>query len=668
MGFLAKSGGTTVIDTPQKLADMLGVTYESLSGVSVTPDTALRFSTVYTCVRVIAESIGILPCDLYEKREDGRFPAVDHPVHRLIKVAPNEFMTAAEWKELLGACLASRGNFYAWKNVVRGELRELLPINPSCVVPKLVGATRAAIDFESAMADVRKVVDFDTPGQFREMGDEILAMSKRLPMAAKDIAAITAAGGQAGIARGELGRFAEDAVKMGVAFDQTADQAGDMMAKWRTAFKLGQDEVVALADKINYLGNTGPANARQISDIVTRIGPLGEVAGLASGQIAAMGATLAGMGIGEEIAATGMKNFMLALTAGTSATKEQQATFKALRLDSQQLAAGMQKDAQATVLRVLTAISMVDKTKQAAVLDGLFGKESIGAIAPLLTNMELLRQNFQKVGDASAYAGSMTKEYEARAATTANAMQLMRNRVTALGISVGNILLPPLNDFLAFVGPLVDGLSDFAAANPAVIKGVLAAAAGLTVLKLAVVGATAAMRIFNAVTGLSPIGIAVRVLAAAAGLLIANWEKVGPFFASMWDGIKTLFSSFHPLGIVMSNWEPIVAWFSRLWDRVRPYIEPVLSGARWVGQKLGGLLGIGQAAPATSTPAASVPVAQRYPGASLPALSGQSQQLRGDVLVRFEGAPPGMRVDPGNTNQPGLTITPRVGYRSLAAG
>lgn len=67
-----------------------------------------------------------------------------------------------------------------------------------------------------------------------------------------------------------------------------------MMAQWRTAFNMTQDEVAGLADKINYLGNTGPANAKKISDIVTRIGPLGGVAGVASGEIAAMGQPLPG--------------------------------------------------------------------------------------------------------------------------------------------------------------------------------------------------------------------------------------------------------------------------------------------------------------------------------------------------------------------------------------
>ncbi len=67
--------------------------------------------------------------------------------------------------------------------------------------------------------------------------------------------------------------------------------------------------MVVLADKINYTGNTGPANAKKISEVVTRIGPLGSVAGVASGEIAAMGATIAGMGVESEIASTGIKNF-----------------------------------------------------------------------------------------------------------------------------------------------------------------------------------------------------------------------------------------------------------------------------------------------------------------------------------------------------------------------
>ncbi|EKP2048344.1 phage tail tape measure protein, partial [Salmonella enterica] len=175
----------------------------------------------------------------------------------------------------------------------------------TAVLGALALPVNAAIGFESKMADIRKVVDgLDDKKAFAQMSDDILMLSTQLPMAAEGIAEIVAAGGQAGIARGDLMQFASDAVKMGVAFDTTAEESGQMMAQWRTAFKLTQEDVVVLADKINYLGNTGPANAKKISDIVTRIGPLGGVAGVASGEIAAMGATIAGMGVESEIAST----------------------------------------------------------------------------------------------------------------------------------------------------------------------------------------------------------------------------------------------------------------------------------------------------------------------------------------------------------------------------
>ncbi|MBS9758436.1 phage tail tape measure protein [Pseudomonas aeruginosa] len=553
--------------------------------------------------------------------------------------------------------------------------------------PFVMGA-QAAMRFESAMADVRKVVDFETPAQFAAMNDEVLDMSERLPMAAEGIAQIVAAGGQAGIAREELGRFAEDAVKMGVAFDQTADQSGEMMAKWRTAFKLTQGGVVELADQINYLGNTGPANTRQISDIVTSIGPLGEIAGLTAGEIAAMGATLAGVGVAQDVAATGMKNFMLAMTAGDAASKAQQQTFKALRLNAADVAKGMQDDAEGTIKRVLAAVSKVDPTKQAAVLTQLFGKESVAAIAPMLTNLDLLSSNFAKVADSTAYAGSMNKEYAARAATTQNNLQLLQNRVVRLGISVGSALLPPFNDFMGTIGPVISGVSELAAANPWLVKGILGAAVGFGILRLSVMASTVALGIMNTVAGMSPIGLVVRGIALAAGFLLANWSTVAPYFTAMWEWIKGVFvngsaqivgfftaageqiigalgtvwemfktvAGFSPLGLIIANWEPIVAWMKGLWERVQPYIEPIMSAAKWA-------FGSDEAKPNAGAGPASGPGTTSL-SAQAAAVNGAN--LQGQMVVRFEGAPPGMRVEPAQTNQSGLSVTPQVGYRSLA--
>ncbi len=624
--------------------------------------------------------------------------------------------------------------------------------------PFIAGA-RAAMEFETSMADVKKVVTFDTPEQFKQMGQDVLDMSEKMPMAASGIAAIVAAGGQAGFARGELKQFAEDAVKMGIAFDQTADQSGDMMAKWRTSFKMTQPEVVTLADKINYLSNIGPSSAAQISDIVTRIGSLGGIAGLSAGQVAAMGATLAGVGVPSEVAATGMKNFMLSLTKGSAATKQQSEAFKSLRLDVKQVSKSMQKDAQGTIEDVLQRIAKVDPAKQAGLLTQLFGTESVSAIAPLLTNLDLLKSSFKAVGTEGKFAGSMEAEYTARSATTANSMQLLTNKVTRLGIAVGEGLLPPFNDFMDQIGPAISQMSSLAAEHPGVIRGVLGAGVAFGVLRVAVMGAVVATKILSAVTAMSPIGIIVRGIALAAGLLIANWATVAPYFQAIWEKIKgpamvlwgwfkqafaftpipmvmenwgpltELFSAlwdvlvavstpvmeflgrmfeWTPLGMIAKNWAPITEWFQKLWAKLKPIIEPMM---KYFG---GGEGGEGIIKTATNkanefaeeqrvrnagpgggdgafVEAGAVEGAQRYqrmmknaagiPSTekllSRPNLAGQSsgllqqasanqaQKLNGELNINLNGASPGTTVDQAKTNQPGLSIKPSVGTRTI---
>lgn len=349
----------------------------------------------------------------------------------------------------------------------------------------LVGATKAAMDFESEMAEVRKVVDFDTPQQFKEMGQDILDLSTKMPMAASGIAKIVAAGGQAGIARQDLMQFAQDAVKMGVAFDITADQAGDMMAKWRSAFNLNQNGVVALADKINYLGNTTAASAPLIADVVTRIGPLGEIGGVASGEIAALGASMVATGVQSDVAATGIKNLILGMTAGEGATKSQAAAFQQLGFDAADMAKRMQTDAKGAIMDVFRALQALPKDQQASVLADLFGKESIGAIAPLLTNLDALQDNFNKVNNVMQYGGSVDAEYAARCGTTANQLSLFRNSITAVAIEIGSALLPAINSILQNIVPVVVAFANWAKEHQVLIQTMVALAASFAGVLLA---------------------------------------------------------------------------------------------------------------------------------------------------------------------------------------
>ena len=338
-------------------------------------------------------------------------------------------------------------------------------------------SVQAAVDFESAMADVAKVVDGlrDENGNLTDtyyaMSDSIVQMSKNIPMAAEDLAAITASAGTAGIAAEELTTFTETAAKMGVAFDTTAEQAGDWMAKWRTSFTMSQEEVTALADQINYLSNNSASTASEISTIVTAVGPLGDVAGISAAQIAALGSTMVGVGVQQDVAATGIRKLATTMVAGSSATKAQATVLQQLGLDATEMAERMQTDAEGAILTFPEAVSKLPEAEQAAALKNYFGQESVGAIAPLLTNLDVLRERFEMVADAQLYAGSMDAEYAARAATTANNIQLYENRIAALKIQIGNYLLPVVNKVLGAASTGLDWLSDKIASAEGTVSG-----------------------------------------------------------------------------------------------------------------------------------------------------------------------------------------------------
>lgn len=479
----------------------------------------------------------------------------------------------------------------------------------------LMETSQAAIDFESSMADVKKVVDFDTPQQFKEMGNDILEMTKTIPMAAQDLAQIVAAGGQSGIAREDLTGFAESAAKMGVAFDISAGQAGDMMAKWRTAFKMNQTEVVDLADKINYLGNTTAASAPLISDVVTRIGPLGEVGGVAAGEIAALGASMVGSGIQSDVAATGLKNMILALTAGESATKSQVGALNELGLSAEDVAQGMQDNAKETILKVLGAIRGLDKVKQASVLSDLFGKESLGAIAPLLSNLDGVQDNLNKVADSSKYAGSMEGEFSARSETTANSLQLAKNNMEAFKIAIGNGLIPAMTPMISLLTQGVKWVSGIAQEFPGAAS-VLGTAAVSIAIFCGAVGAlstlagtvqtvatfvqwakeaglstriwTGVQWAWNAAMTANPVGVVIMGIAALIAIgyvLYQNWDTISSFAATMWEGGRQAIADF--CGTISNKVAEVCDWVQGKWQALKDFLSHPIDALVNYNQSLG---------------------------------------------------------------------------------
>ena len=182
------------------------------------------------------------------------------------------------------------------------------------------------------------------------------------------------------------------------------------------------------------------------------------------------------------------------------------------------------------------------------------------------------------------------------------------------------------------------------------------------------------------------------------------WQPVGEVFSAIWDVVLALSApvvdflhglfEWKPLDQIIESWGPITEWFGQLWQKLQTVIAPIKElfegGFAGLIAKVTGKVetlteaqrqtnaeGKGELAPAFFAGSLAPAGNGTLQSGSLPqtssALIQQSAannrtQLEGGLTVRFENAPAGLRTEQPQTNQPGLAVSSRIGYRSLSMG
>ena len=101
----------------------------SNSGKSINERSAMQMTTVYTCVRILSESIAGLPIHIYKYTDSGsKEKAINHPLYRLIHDEPNLEMTSFVFRETLMTHLLLYGNAYA--QIIRNGKGEVIALYP----------------------------------------------------------------------------------------------------------------------------------------------------------------------------------------------------------------------------------------------------------------------------------------------------------------------------------------------------------------------------------------------------------------------------------------------------------------------------------------------------------------------------------------------------------
>ncbi|WP_265042090.1 phage tail tape measure protein [Wolbachia endosymbiont (group B) of Melanostoma mellinum] len=491
--------------------------------------------------------------------------------------------------------LAQRANF-------RAQIMDTVALGLTLAAP-----LKAAISFESAMADVKKVVKFEDTdvNGLTKLGETLKEMSRTIPLSAAELAQITASGGQLGIAAKDLTIFTDTVAKMATAFDMSAEEAGDAIAKLSNIYQIKIGEMKSVGDAINHISDNTAAKAQDIVPTLNRIGGTARQFGLTAVEAGALASSFISLGKTPEKAGTAINAMLSKLQTASKQGGNFQKAFQQLKINAQEFEKAIGKNAQGTLLKFLETVAKLDKQERSSVLFDLFGLEYQDDIALLTGSLDEYRKSLRLINEE--YHGSMQREFENRANTTANNLQLLKNSIAELGMNLGTVLLPPLNFTVNLFKSATTQVALYAKEYPILTTVIMSTITALISIKIAAIslgyawtfvkGSLFALlstwKVFGSVItlvkiGLSavfpaiiagfkaltialmsnPMGLVIGGLAVAATLIITKWQVVKNFFVTIWESVKIVWKSFSDwVGKFWNNITQPFRTISNLWNK-----------------------------------------------------------------------------------------------------
>ena len=513
-----------------------------------------------------------------------------------VRLGQNIDKAKAKQEELNAGPSGGDGELTSDRSELKSDAMETLALGLSVALP-----VKLAIDFESAMADVKKVVDFKTDDGFQTLRSEILDLTRILPQSANDLARIATSGGQLGIASSDIKQFTTTVAKMATAFDMTAESAGDSMAKLANIYQIPINKIGLLGDAVNELSNNSAATANDIINTLSRVGGATKAFGLSETQAAALSNTFISLGKSPEVAATAINGMLIKLQTAEKQGDKFKDALTSINVSAESLKTAIGKDAQGALSSFLRVVNMVPKADQMGLLVDLFGLEYADDVAVLAGSMETYAGSLKLVKDVGSYEGSMEKEFQARAATTANNLRLLQNGLTELGINMGTVVLPSLNDMVNSLRPIVSGFANWARENSALVGGVIKLVTGTLALRLGVIALTYGVTL--GASALNAMGVALSVATGKTALFNKTLitTRLAPFISGLsalagaLPGISGGFAllggviAATPIGWIIAGiagvvaaglliykyWEPIKAWTGAFFAGIQMGLQPI---------------------------------------------------------------------------------------------
>ena len=470
-----------------------------------------------------------------------------------------------------------------YRNDFKSSIMDKVALGTSVALPM-----KLAIDFESSMADVNKVVDFASTEEAKAFEQSILKMTRSIPINASGLAEIVAAGGQLGITKDKLLDFTQVTAKMSTAFDMSTAEAGESSATLMNIFGLSVSGVSDLGDALNHLSDNSASKAKDLVNVLARVGGNSKLLGITAEQTASLASAFLAMGKPAEVTGTAINAIFQKLGTADKQGKKFQDALEQMGLSTQELKENISENAEGAIVDFLKRIQSIEDDEKLGLLSDMFGAEYADDVALLTVGLDNYTSAIGHLADKTKYAGSMNREFEVRSKTTANSMVLFKNGISEIGINIGSVLLPAFNSILKPLIGMTNSLADATTQYPVLTKVVFGATFGVIGLGIAL--STIGYMGSFVVSGL--LMIKKGFLAIQSSALFA---KIGVRAFMGATGIGLLFVG---LGLIYEYWDPIKTFFTELWDnpmkKLNEFWEGLkekMSWAKPILMELGALFG-----------------------------------------------------------------------------
>lgn len=325
-------------------------------------------------------------------------------------------------------------------------------------------AAKAAIDWESAWAGVRKTVE-GSPEQLAQLEGELRNLATTLPATHAEIAGVAEAAGQLGIATEDVSAFTKVMIDLGETTNLTAEEAATSIAKLMNIMQTAPGDVDNLGAALVDLGNNGASTERDIIEMALRIAGAGEQIGLTESDVLGFANALASLGIEAEAGGSAISRVMSDMAKAVAQGGDELNAFAEVAgMTASEFAAAFREDPAAAIASFVEGLGGIKAAggDVFTVLDNM-GLGSIrvrDALLRLAGGGDILRESLQLGADAWEENTALVEEAEKRYDTTEAKIQIARNTLVDLAIDIGGVLLPALSGMAEGVANVLRWFSD----------------------------------------------------------------------------------------------------------------------------------------------------------------------------------------------------------------